>query len=223
MPKLELGGVNRLSRLALALTVVLAAAGQLPGVVASQARAQSEDEVMAVPAMHLYAACVVRDSQPGAEKLLQMDVGTPDYQDTLRAYARSHPRCVPGRKLKFGGLAFAGAVAETLILERYSGRDIAALIAQAAPEAYLPPHGPAEAIGMCVARAQPALVKAVLATDPGSPQEITALDQTGPALAGCIRKGQTMTLNKQAARAMYALGAWRLISDKGAPPIGTGG
>jgi hypothetical protein len=206
--------------LLLSAATAIAAVALFPAAASAQ---QTEDEVLALPAMHLYATCVVRDSQPGAEKLLQMDVGTPEYQETLRAYALSHPHCVPGRKLQFGGLPFAGAVAEALILERYSGRNVADLIAQAAPESDLPPHGMAEGVGMCVARAKPELVKAVLDTDPGSQQEVQALDQTGPALTGCIHKGTQITLNKQAARAMYALGAWRLINDKGAPPIGIGG
>jgi len=73
---------------------------------------------------------------------------------------------------------------------------------------------------MCVARAKPADVFALFATTPASDAELAALKPTGDILPGCIPAGQTIKLNRPAVRAIYALGAYRLLAGNPAHPEG---
>lgn len=196
----------------------IATVGGLAGAAIAQ-KQQLGDEDRALAALRTYATCAVQHTARGAERVLSMDIESPQYGEAIRSFARGHSYCSPaGSRLKFTGVLFAGDLAEALIRQGYAGQPLAPRFAVAAPEAYLPPHGWGEAIGMCVTRAEPAAVEAVLATAPGSDDEVHALDQTGSSLAGCIPKGKTLKINKPMVRAFYALGAWRLLSDKGAPP-----
>jgi hypothetical protein len=193
-------------RRSFALMVALAVA--MPAPAAAQ---RSHNDATALQALRNYALCAARQA-PGdsVETLLAMDPDSPDHDETLRRFARGYGRCMTaGTSLEFGGLPFSGDLAEAVIAGRYRDRSLADAAAA------VPPLGAAnvvQAIGRCVARAKPAAVTELLATEPGTEEELAALQQTGETLPGCIPGGLTLTLNKPAVRAIYALGAYSLLA-----------
>lgn len=163
----------------------------------------------ALQALRNYAACAVSQNAGGAQALLAMDIHSEAYRQALRRYAKGFDRCAnPGDELRFSGLPFAGDLAEALIARSYTSAELVAAAARPLP----PTISMSEGVGACVAQAKPAEVISVFATTPGSHEEVAALQATGDALGPCIPKGKTMTLNKAAVRAMYALGAYHLLT-----------
>jgi len=174
-------------------------------------------DALALEALHNYAACAVNRTPAGAEKMLSLEPGTPRFKAARRRFAQGHDMCAKrGDRLQFGGMIFGGDVAEALIVKKYNAAALAAAAAAPAPT----PLNTIEAIGMCVARAKPADVFALFATAPASDPEIAALKPTGDILPGCIPAGQTIKLNRPAVRAIYALGAYRLLAGNPAHPEG---
>ena len=171
------------------------------------AAARSNDS-LALEALRNYAVCAVGRTPAGAVKLLELDPMSREFGQAARRYAKGHGGCMGGGgRLGFDGLPFAGDLAEAVIARHYPGASLAAAAAGEVTPRYW-----AEAIGVCVARARPDAVAAVLETKPGSDAEVEALKPTGAVLPGCIPNGRTLSLNRPAVRAIYALGAYRLLS-----------
>jgi hypothetical protein len=177
---------------------------------AAPAAAQTDHDAFALTALRNYAACAVARTPEGAAKLLALDLGSDEYAKALKHYAKGHSYCAPQARLKFGGLPFAGDLAEALIAQRFAGRSLEAVAAKVSEPAAT---SLIVAIGECMVRQRPAAVSAVLATEPGSATELAALKPTGDVLPQCIPAGQTMALNKPAVRAIYALGAYSLLTQ----------
>ncbi|PEQ13382.1 hypothetical protein B2G71_08110 [Novosphingobium sp. PC22D] len=163
----------------------------------------------ALVALKLFASCAVQRTPEGAEKLLTLDPNGKAYGKAANAYARGHAMCLHGNsKLKFASLPFAGFLAEALIARAKVSVPANSVSVPAISE------GPGtlnwiEAVGGCVAKPKPAEVAALFETLPASQGEVNALNPTGEALQACISEGQTLTLNRTAVRAMYALGVYR--------------
>lgn len=189
---------------------VVAAALGLVGL-SSPAYAEETPDALALQALHNFAVCAVQQTPAGAEALLAMDPNSDEHRKAVKRFAKGHSRCItPRQELKFTGLPFAGALAEALIAARY---EKSALAAKAAGAPTTEAKNLIEAIGRCVAQENSAAVERVLATDPGTPEETAALQLTTSTLPSCTPAGQTMTFNKPAVRAMYALGAYSLLAQ----------
>ena len=85
------------------LALTLAAAEPLYG---------APSEPLAVQAIHNYGVCVAERSPRAAADLLGLDFRTDEYGDRLRRFAEGHGYCVPGGRLGFSRVLFAGALAE---------------------------------------------------------------------------------------------------------------
>lgn len=189
--------------------IIAAMALTTPGTALADSAMPPVPDALALEALHNYAACAVAANPKGAAALLALDVQTEAYQSALRRYAKGFDRCnAPGHMLRFSGLPFAGDLAEALMAKAANPQALADAAQRPIPSARSLP----EFVGACVAHALPAEVTAVLATAPGSQEELSALQATGATLPGCVPKGKTLTLNKPAVRAMYALGAYRLVT-----------
>jgi hypothetical protein len=178
---------------------------------AGRAVAQSTD-ALAVEALRNYAACAVKRTPDGAAKLLN----TPDanIEPALRRFAVGHEGCgTRGARLAFGSLPFRGDLAEALIAQRYADRSIVT----AAQSTEVKSVNEPEAVGLCIVQAKPEAAAALLRSSPGSEDEHLALNQTVDVLPGCVRKGQTIKMNRPAARAIMALGTYRLLAGNPEP------
>jgi len=207
--------MRAISRITAALSLGAALACSWSGTASAQTADEPSDS-LALEALHNFAVCAVNRTSAGAEKMLAADPSSPDAYKARMQFAKGHGMCVTrGNKLKFGGLPFSGDIAEALIAAKYRAAPLAT-----AARSEVAPRNMVEAIGMCVVKARPADVAAVFATEPASKEELAALKPTGDILPGCVPAGQTIKMNRPAVRAIYALGAYRLLAGNPELPEG---
>ena len=175
---------------------------------------QPNSDPVAVKVMASYADCVVENDPKAAAALLEMDIRTKAYKDSMAAYARHHGSCVPnGGTLRFSDLLFAGDMAEALMRRHHVTADALAAAATASPS-------PAPGMARCVAEKQPREVYALFTTPHASDEERQALMAMKDSFPPCTPANQTAVFNIVGLRAMLALAAYHLVTDGAAPPAG---
>ena len=107
------------------------------------------------------------------------------------------------------GLAFAGGLAEQLIMRSHATTDPAALAT-----ASFEPRDRNEGMTHCVVRHSPAAVRAVLDTGPASAEEAAALQALRPAIAGCLQGADEARFNRLGLRSLVALALYRLAESR---------
>lgn len=170
-----------------------------------------------------FSRCVAGRQPAQARALILGDYASEAYRDTLRRMTVSQHGCLGTGRLRFGGVLFAGDIAETLLpaaAPRGSLADRTALNPAAAP---FPAHDQGEVMSICVVRAVPAETEALLATEQGSTEEAAALRAIAPHVGACLAAGAQMRLNRPGLRAMLALAAYRLVQHNAAAPAAAGG
>ena len=157
--------------------------------------------------LHNVARCMVGHWPRDARDLLTLELQGTTYQRAVRRFIDAHPGCAPRRRLGFGGLLFAGALAETL-MRRFG--DLPARIALRPSHPPLPVTNEPDLMSVCAVRGDPARAAALFRSAPGSAEEEAALHTLRPRLADCLRSGVTARFNRPALRALLALSAYRL-------------
>lgn len=165
-------------------------------------------DALSVQRVYNFAACAAKRTPAGAKALIDMDFRTPAYSKALRSFAKGHGRCSPGN-IRFNSLIFAGSLAEQLIR---NAPDLTVRLSTAAAGPATPARSPQEGTGLCVARSQPALIQALLATEPTSTAERQAMARLIPAVSRCVPTGQQARFNHSGLRALIALAAYRLAN-----------
>jgi hypothetical protein len=140
------------------------------------------------------------------------------------AFTHGNTRCEPPeRRLLIAGRFLRGAMAEYLLKRGGGPRTDVPVFAMPSAEALqaLEPNIRAPLIfiqiGECAARANPAGVMALLATDVATPQERTAFAAVVPSIAGCVPAGVTFQLPPLLIRGYLAEGAYRnLVAERAA-------
>lgn len=197
------------------LTLSLAAALSLSAPAAAAPAAGHGSEDLAVQAMHFYAACIVNRTPQGARELLALDSGSGEYHTKLLRLFNGHKdECAGGNTIRYSDILLAGAMAERLIQLYDAPPRFVPMIASSKPIAA---HNDMEVMAICVTRAAPDKVWALLATDPTSDAEIAALNDMSPIIVGCIKSGQKVALNKPGLRAALAISAYRLGHEDAQP------
>jgi hypothetical protein len=235
MPKLTVGGVEFGLLYAASAGVAVLFAGLAFGSLAAPAKAQSpapqadgESEASS-PEDRLtlleFSRCVASRQRSQAGALILSDFTTSAYRDSLRRLTSPQHGCLPnGRgRLRFGGVLFAGDLAETLLPDVSPRGSLAAHVALNPGAAPLQAHSQGEVMSVCVVRAAPADTEALLATEQGSPQELAALQAIAPRIGPCLASGAAMRLNRPGVRAMLALAAYRLVRHNAAAPAAAAG
>lgn len=163
--------------------------------------------------MARYAACVVVGSPEKVDEVLMRDFRTTEYRNGFRSLQRANETCA--RKvglrgsLRMATLPFAAALAEEML-----ERDAAPLkmrLAKAAAGPAVPTYAPSDAITMCAARSVPDDVAALLASQPGSAEEGTALATVETAAAMCGR-GAKLEISPTGLRSIVATASYRLLA-----------
>ena len=168
-----------------------------------------------------FSRCVAGRQPAQARALILGDYASEAYRDTLRRLTVSQHGCLPGGsgRLRFGGVLFAGDVAETLLTAAAPRGSLAERTALNPAAAPFHAHDQGEVMSICVVRAVPAETEALLATEQGSPEEAAALRAVAPHIGPCLAAGAAMRLNRPGLRAMLALTAYRLVQhNAGAAP-----
>ena len=164
---------------------------------------------VAVRQVHKFATCVALRFPTRAATLLALDYRAPEYRTAMNKLVQGQSSCVRG-VLRFNPVLMAGGLAETL-LERRDGAGISAL---KSAETSVAARDDIEFTSLCVVRQAPEAVVALLATEPTSEAEKTALNAITPSLPGCIRNGMQVRFNRQGLRAVLALAVWRIAQPR---------
>jgi hypothetical protein len=151
-----------------------------------------------------------------ARTLLALDYRTEHYRQELLRLAGGNTLCVPtGGRLAFGGVLFAGGLAENLLRRRGAVADLGAFVGLDPAHPALASRDETELMALCVVRAAPAKVSALLQTGPASEEEGAALRALMSDLGSCLRAGSNVSLNRLFGRAILALAAYRLADHNG--------
>ena len=223
MPKLKLAAAALLAGLALASFPTPATAQRGPSVQANSTTeaASAEDRQVLLR----FSRCVVGRQRAQASALALADYRADTYQDGLRRLTTGNSGCVPGGRgrLQFGGILFAGDLAEVLLIEAAPRGSLAGRVALNPAAPLFAARDQGEVMSVCVVRAAPAETEALLATVHGSPEEAAALGAVAPHIGPCLAEGAAMRLNRPGLRAMLALAAYRLVRHNGAAATATTG
>jgi hypothetical protein len=176
------------------------------------ASAQSSD--LAIQAIHNFGACIVEQTPNGARELLAMDYSTKGYREKLRAIAKGHDRClIPGSRLGFdSSLLFAGALAEALLESARKSSELPVDLAYIPTRAPIQSHSDTETMALCAVMHAPEATADLLATEPATSEEKSAIGAVTAVLPECLTKGMTVNMNRPALRSLLALAAWRIVT-----------
>lgn len=204
---------------------------QVPDVPANRGGSQSAQQ--AAPAISRAdvlraAACATGRDTEAADGLLSTAPFSGDERERAVRMLRAAQRCThSANPIATSALMFRGAVAETLYEARFSQPATARAPAAAAAPYFQAANlaGNANAalltshyeVAQCAGPAQPGLVRALLATDPGSAEERTALEALYPAFGACVPAGTQLSLDPGAIRGMLAevLYRWSVVQRDG--------
>jgi hypothetical protein len=174
-------------------------------------------------ALRSFSTCMAKHHGWQAAKLLELDYRSADYRNRMKALAKSDPNCALNGRMRFGGLLFAGNLAEALLEARASGGKLAGAIAYDPARPAIAARDEGEYLGLCTARTAPDDVAALLAARPGTPAEDQALQSLAPHLAPCLKAGAQAKFNAPGLRAVIALGAYRLVQQNKNAALAAGG
>ncbi len=175
---------------------------------ARDASAKTTDP-LAIEAVHNYGRCVAQRSPRPAIALLAQDFRTEGYHDRMRRFAEGHSMCVPGGRLAFHGVLFAGALAEALLEAKHSESRLPFVLEQI-PNPPIPARDETEMMALCTVRTAPAMVAKLLQQPVAAKEELRTMQALGPTLSGCLAKEQKLNVNRPGIRAILALAAWRI-------------
>ena len=174
------------------------------------------------------AACVAGRNASDVDALLATSPFSADERERAVRLLRVAERCLRLRSpIATSAMMFRGAVAETLYETRFAQAPAARSPAAAAAPFFRPAEvaGRNNAamltshfeLGQCAAPAQPNLVRALLATEPSTPEERTALTALYPALGACVPTGTQLTVDPGGIRATLAeaLYRWSVVQRDG--------
>jgi hypothetical protein len=161
------------------------------------------------------AACVADGSTEKVSDVLKRDFRTSEYRNGLRNLMRANDGCARKAKLRgsirMEGLPFAAALAEAML-----ERDEAPLkgrLARAAAGTAAPTYSPSDAVAMCVARSVPDDVSALLASEPGSAEEVVALTKVENVARMCSR-GTKLEISPTGLRSIVATASYRMVASQ---------
>ena len=172
---------------------------------------------LAVEAMLNYGHCVANFTPLGARKVLAMDFRTPEYGKALQRLARGHGRCAPRSRIRFNGVLFAGAMAESLLESQGTPAQLSIPLAPNPARALIGARSPVEAMALCTVLRAPRETVGLLVTGPASADEGRAVKALTRHLDACLARGRQVQVNRPGLRSVLALAAWRIASAPMSP------
>lgn len=162
-----------------------------------------------------FGRCAAARSPEMAARTLGMNFTTSAYRNRLNQLSRNNEGCLQGaRRMRAGGLLFAGAMAEGL-LDR-AGAPLNVRLARAAAGAPTPAYSPSDRVAICVVRSLPDQVAGLFDTAPASAGEEAAVRALLPAFELCAQDGPRIRGNEAGLRAMLATAAFRSVGAEAA-------
>ena len=195
----------------------------------SSARTPREAPAAASPSDVLRGAvCLAERDEEAATSLLDSAPYSNEERDQAVRALRAAERCLRRReRIATSVLVLRGALAEAMYERRFAEppaprdpplagaaffraeaattRDDAAALA------------PAYDLALCTAARRPDLARALLATEPGAPDEAAALEPLNPVFVECVTPGTTLNVDRAGIRAILAesLYRWSVVQRDG--------
>jgi hypothetical protein len=220
MPRFKVDAVRKaIPRRVAGLLAGLALASATGSAIA-QDRTQSpppEPRAEDLLALRQFARCAVLNDRRRAAALLVDDYTSETYGIALRRLVTGNNSCLPpGSRLQFGGVLFAGNLAELLLRRTAPRGTLAERVAYNAAAAPIRARSEGDVMSMCVVRAAPVEIDALLDAAPGSAEETAAVRAITPQIGPCLVSGVAMRFNRPGLRAVLALAAYRLVRHNAA-------
>ena len=171
--------------------------------------------------MEAWGACIVSRSRGRVLKLVEMPVDQPAYDKYLHGlFAVGGDQCLSGGELRFNDVVFRSDLFQALYESEFRADralDFGAVASSGYRDLYGAEPSPAARssialvrFGECVARADPANLRALLFSLPGSPTDAALMNTLVPRFGGCIPKGENITFSKVVLKGALAEGMYRL-------------
>ena len=172
--------------------------------------------------MDAFTACLVSRYSGRAQALTRLPIDSPQYDRVARnMFDTIGDECLSGSgQLSFSDALFRAGIFQALYAREFGDNgptDFSAVASTGYRQLYgeeLSPHVrqalALEQFGECVARADAAGVRNLLAQHPGSAGETAAINALRPSLAGCIPQDNTITFSASILRGALAEGIYRL-------------
>jgi len=169
-------------------------------------------------ALEAWAACIADEASDDVHTVLTMDFRSAEYAARLKALARMRvseqcfhamPRAY--RRIRLGGLPFAGALAERAF-ESQSEEPLVARLSKAVIAKKAETYSYTDWVANCAVRGAPHVVARVFETKVASDEERAALDQIAPVIEFCTRGKRALEASPLALRSMLATASYRILA-----------
>lgn len=164
-----------------------------------------------------FGRCVARRSPAKAHKTLNRDFRTAEYRNALLTLAKVNQDCMGRGRMRAGGLLFAAAIAEAMLVADPVPLNVR-LLRAARTDA--PTYAPTDKIAMCVARSDPDGAARLLTAPIAAPAEDQAAAALKPAIRRCAPPGTPVQITPAGMRAFLATASYRLLAASQPAPKG---
>ncbi len=201
--------------------VLAALFGLIGSSVAAQPVRKETDVTKQRAAIEAWTTCIADENPERVGKALARDFTSREYRSEMLALAetRVSSRCfqaMPGeyRRIKLGGLPFAGGLAERMIEQ--DEQPLLTRLSRAVVGTVPQTYSPTDAIAMCTVRGAPQQVAVLFATPISSPEEAKALADLAPVVEICSAQRPKLEASALGLRSMLATASFRLLAAQGA-------
>lgn len=177
---------------------------------------EREDQATARRVMRTFAACLIRARPRTAVALLAAPYGGEEQTAIIRRRVQGFEECMgqSGMSMRFPPESLAGALGEAGIRARFATADVAPIAALGDEDVArlgLTPRNGHEELAACIARRDPAAVRALVLTEPATPEERVARRPILAIVGACVNQGQSLSVDMVGLRAMVAVALYRLL------------
>lgn len=174
----------------------------------------AKSSTKAMQSLNAIGKCVAAEHSGATKALLAMDFRDSGYGKAMRKLLDKPAACrhlpVSRGAHVSGGLLWGGALAEGL-LERDGTLDrLGEATAYQPGRPSIEARNAGELMALCVVRANPVGVAALLGGEPGTGEEYQSIKALATTLSACVPANSKSEFTRESLRALIALGAYRL-------------
>lgn len=183
---------------------------------------EREDQATARRVMRTYAACLLRARPRTAAAVIAAPYGGAEQMAAVRRRVQGFDDCMgAGMSMAFPPETLAGGIAEAALRARFATADLAAIGALADEDVArlgLTPRNGYEELAACIARRDPGAVRALVLTEPATPEERVARRPIMAIVGPCVNQGQSLRVDMVGLRAIVAVALYRLLDGLSPAP-----
>src|SRR6218665_1372662 len=199
------------------LFLSMAVAGAM---VPAAAPAQSSSQAQTVEWQRIvrtYAMCFARSRTRTAEGILGMAYLSPEQNRRVTQAVNGIDNCPSDAGIyeQLQSPPILEGMAAQLLLGRIEGdlASVSGLTDEQVQTRGLRPRNGYEDLSLCMVRTQPALVRDLVMSEPGSTVEQAAFRQLVPHVGSCVAAGQNLSLDRRGLRSVLAVGLYRVVDN----------